>query len=717
MQYVGFYASRVKRGIMPPPHYITIMHIVAILLTLQYNIGKVKRRHIPKGALIYHFVVSCALRGGTVLKFLTVRNFKITRNAGNERKRRKGAVRMASYHCNAKVISRGKGRSAVGAAAYRSGEKITNEYDGLTHDYTKKGGVVYSEVMLCDNAPQEFKDRSVLWNTVEQYEKSAKAQLAREYEISLPVELTREEQKQLVRDYVQDNFVNNGMCADFSIHDKGDGNPHAHIMLTMRPIDKNGDWGDKQKKEYILDKDGNKQFDKKKHTYKCRTVKTTCWDDKDFLEKCREDLAVKINRELERKGLPDRVDHRSNEAQGKKEIPSQHLGVTAKNMERRGVQSERGNENREIAKANAEIKNADKAIKETAVEYMGIKQDISWNHIHEYNYKIAKGLNNPKFMVDEKTLLMATQTATKALEKNKQNYETVKTAQNYRAGFVYTLQGADGRNKRIPYMEHHTDKFKNDVAYIQKCIDRNLAALNLNRQAVQSVRADQPQAEARAVRQATTFDVTAAARQLATNRYEFVKATMQAAGRTNYTENPIYRQQAAQISESARTVSLQTATIDHLQRDLDRLGMFHGNEKKELQAKIDDFTAQRAEELKKLKELGISDPSKAAEAIKKNNDLADQEKARVQTAKESQGADSRAAEAKANFLAVAQSVPEEERQAVFDEMEKHRPQAGKGMTAYQAEITARRDLDTTLKPQSQSHEQEITQERGFTFGR
>lgn len=160
---------------------------------------------------------------------------------------------MAIYHCTCKIISRGQGRSAVGAAAYRSGEKLYNEYDGIEHDYTKKGGVVYSEIMLCENAPKEYQDRQTLWNAVEQIEKSSKAQLAREYEVALPVELSREEQIKLVRDFAKENFVDNGMCVDFSIHDKEDGNPHAHIMLTTRPIEQDNSWGVKQKKEYILD--------------------------------------------------------------------------------------------------------------------------------------------------------------------------------------------------------------------------------------------------------------------------------------------------------------------------------------------------------------------------------------------------------------------------------------------------------------------------------
>ena len=143
---------------------------------------------------------------------------------------------MAIYHCSIKIIKRSQGRSAVAAAAYRSGENLINEWDGMTHDYTRKGGVVHTEILLPMYAPLAFQDRSALWNSVEKIEKSRNAQLAREIEIALPVELNRKEQIGLIRDYAQNTFVSMGMCADVAIHDKGDGNPHAHILLTMRPI-------------------------------------------------------------------------------------------------------------------------------------------------------------------------------------------------------------------------------------------------------------------------------------------------------------------------------------------------------------------------------------------------------------------------------------------------------------------------------------------------
>ena len=178
---------------------------------------------------------------------------------------------MAIYHLCIKIISKGKGKSAVAASAYRSGEKIKNEYDGIVHDFTRKGGIAHTEILLPQNAPQEFSDRGTLWNSVEKIEKSKNSQLAREIEIALPKELDREKQINLVRDYVKENFVKVGMCADIALHDKNEGNPHCHILLTMRPLNKDKTWGAKSKKEYILDENGEK-VKLKNGNYKTRKI-------------------------------------------------------------------------------------------------------------------------------------------------------------------------------------------------------------------------------------------------------------------------------------------------------------------------------------------------------------------------------------------------------------------------------------------------------------
>ena len=263
---------------------------------------------------------------------------------------------MAIYHCSIKVISRGKGKSAVAAAAYRAGEKIKNEFDGETHDYTRKGGVVHTEILLPDHAPAEYADRATLWNAVEKIEKAKNAQLAREIELALPRELTREQGISLVREYVKRHFVAAGMCADVCLHDTGGGNPHAHIMLTMRPFDERDAWGAKQKKEYILDRDGNKIYDPKKRQYKCKSVPATDWNEQTKAEEWRAAWAQFCNQALEQNGHTERIDHRSYERQGIDQIPTVHLGVAASAMEKRGIRTERGDLNREIEITNKSLR-------------------------------------------------------------------------------------------------------------------------------------------------------------------------------------------------------------------------------------------------------------------------------------------------------------------------------------------------------------------------
>ena len=263
---------------------------------------------------------------------------------------------MAIYHLSIKIISRGKGKSAVASAAYRAGEKLINEREGTTHDYTRKKGVVFTEILLPDNAPPEYANRSVLWNEVEKIEIARNSQLAREIEIALPVELTAEQNLELVRDYVKKNFVQKGMCADIAIHDTGAGNPHAHIMLTMRPIEPSGKWGSKQRKVYLLDDNGEKIYDPKKRQYKCTKEETTDWNDRANAEDWREKWGETVNAVLEQQNHAERIDHRSNKRQGKEELPTVHLGVAASQMEQKGIPTERGNRNRKINDINKEIR-------------------------------------------------------------------------------------------------------------------------------------------------------------------------------------------------------------------------------------------------------------------------------------------------------------------------------------------------------------------------
>ncbi len=294
-----------------------------------------------KGAFIYHSSGMCGFCG----------------NRENRQYCRKEVLTIAIYHCSIKIISRGKGKSAVAAAAYRSGEKLTNDYDGTTHDFTRKGGVVHTEILLPKNAPREYSDRSNLWNAVEQVEKSKNAQLSREIEIALPNELSEAKCIELAREFAQRTFVDKGMCADVCIHNpnREQKNIHAHIMLTMRPFNEDGSWGDKQRKEYLLDSNGNKIYDKRKRTYKCRTVQTTDWNSRDKAEEWRAEWENFINSALAEKGIIKKVDHRSFERQGRLEKPTVHMGVAATQMERKGIRTVKGDTNREIKSINAKI--------------------------------------------------------------------------------------------------------------------------------------------------------------------------------------------------------------------------------------------------------------------------------------------------------------------------------------------------------------------------
>ena len=220
----------------------------------------------------------------------------------------KGGFAIAIYSLNINIISRGKGKSAVAAAAYRAGELIKNEHDGQAHDYTRKKGIVYTEALLPENAPDEYAARATLWNAVEKIEKAKNAQLAREVRLAVPAEFSLEQNINLVREYVRDNFVNQGMCADIAMHDKRDGNPHAHVLLTMRPFEKDGTWSAKSKMEYILD-DNGERIKLPSGRYKTRKISAKDWDERSKAEEWRENWANILNQHLENAGHESRVDH------------------------------------------------------------------------------------------------------------------------------------------------------------------------------------------------------------------------------------------------------------------------------------------------------------------------------------------------------------------------------------------------------------------------
>lgn len=301
---------------------------------------------------------------------------------------------MAIYHLEAKVISRGAGRSAVAASAYLSCSNILNDYDGVRHDYTRKKGLVWQEVFLPKFAPTEWKDRGILWNAVEENEKTRDSRLAREFVLALPVELTKDQWKELLIDFIQNNFVSDGMCADVAIHDPypPGHNPHSHIMVTVRPLDANGRWQYKTEKEYLCVRNGEergftaaefktakiagweKQYQYKVGKKKMYTTPSAAeaqgyervnkypkstkfgrqnpiserWDSEEQLIEWRKAWAEVTNRYLQQYGHGARIDHRSHADRGLDGQPTIHEGVVAQTLERRGIISERCEINRQI---------------------------------------------------------------------------------------------------------------------------------------------------------------------------------------------------------------------------------------------------------------------------------------------------------------------------------------------------------------------------------
>lgn len=272
---------------------------------------------------------------------------------------------MAIYHCSIKNISRSSGRSAVAAASYRAGDKLKDDRTGLIHDFQNKSEIAYSEIFLCNNAPQSYSDRQTLWNSVESAEKAANSRTAREFEVAIPNELTLEQSKELIQEFSK-SLANEGMCVDANIHWK-DGNHHAHILTTTRAIDERGEWCAKSKKIYERDENGDKIpiIDKKtgeqkldshnRKQWKTHKEDTVDWNRQEKVLEWRERWAQECNLALEKAHSLERVDSRSYEEQGIERIPSIHEGYAARQMEQRGEISDRCEINREIDADNAEI--------------------------------------------------------------------------------------------------------------------------------------------------------------------------------------------------------------------------------------------------------------------------------------------------------------------------------------------------------------------------
>ena len=269
---------------------------------------------------------------------------------------------MPCPHNEISIVQRSHRQSAVAAAAYQSGEKLFCEYDQEVKHYPEKRGIVHNEILLPANAPLEYTDRNTLWNAAEAVEKQWNSQLARRWVLSIPREIPPDQYAALVRDFCRQQFVSKGMCVDFAIHDKGNGNPHAHVMLTMRAMDERGKWLPKSRKVYELDKNGER-IKLPSGRWKSHKEDTVDWNDRKYGEIWRHEWEVIQNRYLEANNRPERVDLRSYERQGLDIIPTVHEGAAVRQMEKRGIQTNIGNLNREIKAANSLMKSIRQLIK------------------------------------------------------------------------------------------------------------------------------------------------------------------------------------------------------------------------------------------------------------------------------------------------------------------------------------------------------------------
>ena len=239
-----------------------------------------------------------------------------------------GVMPIPCPHFKITIVKRSQGQSAVAGAAYQSGERLFSEYDQRTKFYNKKKELVHAEIMLPSYAPPGYADRATLWNAVEAVENQWNSQLARRIVLAFPVEVPKEQYLSMIKEFCQEQFVSKGMIADFAIHDKGDGNPHAHILLTLRAMDEHGKWLPKARKVYDLDENGER-IRLASGNWKCHKENTVDWNDQKYAEVWRHGWETITNRYLEAAGRPERVDLRSFERQGIDSVRWWHRNPTS----------------------------------------------------------------------------------------------------------------------------------------------------------------------------------------------------------------------------------------------------------------------------------------------------------------------------------------------------------------------------------------------------
>lgn len=386
---------------------------------------------------------------------------------------------MAIYHLEAKVISRGTGRSAVAASAYMSCSQILNDYDGIYHDYTQKQGLVWQQVFLPDYAPREWSDRAVLWNAVEETEKTKDSRLAREFVVALPVELDKNGWQKILTEFIRQNFVADGMCTDVAIHNTDGHNPHAHIMLTVRPLNENGTWQHKTEKEYLCIRNGEekgftsseyakvvtdgweKQYPymvngKKKYLppsqaegyeraskypkstkYGRQNPISERWNSDEQLISWRKAWADEVNKYLEPE---NHIDSRSHSERGLDEQPTVHEGVIARRLEEKGIISERCELNRQIKADNrllrtlkSEFAKLKKAVANTLPAVAEALESTRMNLI-VLRYKILSGF------VEHNEIIRTLRNITPELESYKDIVDEIKKKTSERKALIKEKQ-------------------------------------------------------------------------------------------------------------------------------------------------------------------------------------------------------------------------------------------------------------------------------------
>lgn len=388
---------------------------------------------------------------------------------------------MAIYHMSIKNISRAKGKTAIAAAAYRAGTILTDQETGITHSYTQKTEVAYTEIILPEHAPEEYANREILWNEVQKVETQDRARLAREWEVALPNELDLDQAKTLIHDFAG-SLVKEGMCVDVSIHWK-DGNHHAHIMGTTRPIDKDGKWAPKERKGYKLDAEGNKipVIDTKtgkqkigargRKMWQRETIQANDWNRREKVEEWRKRWADCCNKYLSQER---RIDHRSYERQGVTQLPTVHEGYAARLMEQRGTVSDLCQRNRDIRlynqvvvlyrKSTRELKLLEQEIAKEP-DFRELRMDgcrLAEELLHKYGNKWAEKRAQEEFEKEIQYRQSYIDMFTQEIKETEEKYK--KKALKERGLFAKML-GSDGM----------TDKIKEEMADATRYLRRRLA--------------------------------------------------------------------------------------------------------------------------------------------------------------------------------------------------------------------------------------------------